>query len=629
MFNRLHFTFLLFLIFSAFPFDAWSIGDSARHEARIQQVYDQFNLTGENVIVAIIDRGIDYRHPDFIDENGNTRIAYIFDMLNNAGMNDPDNPYGVGTIFDSTEINNALQAGGNPITMDWYGHGIATTGIAAGNGSAITSQAFQGVAPKAKIIAVKAFTDFFPPFGGNPGQNGFFDPDYLEIALDFVSDKVDELELPSVTLMNLGSIGGPTDGSSSVCRAMDDFVATGKVLVCGSGDDGGGDNRASGTIAMGQTAVLEIYKREAGNLRFDLWYSGDDRFDVTIEKPDGSILGPFTSPATNNSADDQFLTGLNYYHRGANQVFFGANNGKRELLIDITQDTGIFKISLLGATISDGSFSASLNPANFSKNNDFLTYVQTGGSINDYASAFDVITPTDYVVKNTWTDIDGFSRARTGEGNSGELWIGSSWGPTLDGRIGIDVAAPGEVLFTSYSPGTWYSQYRFLMIQGGEENYGLQNAVSAASPLVTGVIALMLEADPNLTPAEVRDILNQTARSDAFTGTTPNNAWGYGKLDAFAAVDAVVNPASVSPGKNTLSVSITPNPFTDVFTVNLSESIPGPYEISVYDLSGKQILHTRTIEVQYEVSMTDLPAGVYLTEVKYQNRKKMMKLIKH
>ncbi|MCB0842124.1 MAG: S8 family peptidase [Bacteroidetes bacterium] len=616
---------LLFLIFSS---HVMGIGDSTRKETRILDVYNQYGLSGEGVIVAIIDRGVDYRHPDFIDENGNTRIAYIFDMLDNTGMNDPDNPYGVGTIFDSTEINNALLAGGSPVTMDWYGHGTASTGIAAGNGSGITSKRYQGVAHKAKIIVVKAFVDYFPPFGSHPGQNGFFDPNYLEIALDFVADKTDELGLPSVTLMNLGSIGGPTDGTSKVCRAMDDFTATGRLLVCGVGDDGGGANRASGMVSQGDTASLEIHKGNQGNLRFELWYEGNDRFDIIIEKPNGTIFGPFVSPVANSQFDNQFLTGLNYYHRGSDQDFSQATNGKRQLMIDITQDTGIFKIKVIGATVSDGSFSASLNPANFNRNNEFLTYVQTGGSINDYASAFNVITPTDYVVKNTWIDIDGFSRARINEGDPGELWVGSSEGPTLDGRIGIDVAAPGEVLFTSYSPGTWYSQYRFLMIEDGEEKYGLQNAVSAASPLVTGVLALMLELDPELTPQRARDILRQTARSDAFTGAVPNNSWGHGKLDALAAIEEVDNPSSILPRKNTLQASIAPNPFGESFAVELSEPITEPYEIFVYDLRGIQILHLKSMEVSQNISLPGVAKGVYLTEVRYKGKRKMLKMIK-
>ena len=69
---------------------------SSPGEANLDEVYSQYNLSGENVVIVILDRGIDYRHPDFLDENGNTRLGYVYDMLDTTGSG---NPYGVGTIF--------------------------------------------------------------------------------------------------------------------------------------------------------------------------------------------------------------------------------------------------------------------------------------------------------------------------------------------------------------------------------------------------------------------------------------------------------------------------------------------------------------------------------------------------
>ena len=139
-----------------------------------------------------------------------------------------------------------------------------------------------------------------------------------------------------------------------------------------------------------------------------------------------------------------------------------------------------------------------------------------------------MIVPTDYVYDSTYVDVDGIARARGGQGAEGDLWIGSSTGPTLDGRLGVDVAVPGELNIGAYSPGTFYSRFRFNIAENSNGLYGLQNAVSAAAPILTGVIALMLEVNPNLTYEQVRDILHQSARSDAFTGVVPNPRWGYG-----------------------------------------------------------------------------------------------------
>jgi subtilisin family serine protease len=121
-------------------------------------------------------------------------------------------------------------------------------------------------------------------------------------------------------------------------------------------------------------------------------------------------------------------------------------------------------------------------------------------------------------------------------GAIGDLWSGSSVGPTFDGRYGIDVAAPGEFLISVYAPNSYWATFNFNKVQDGGGLYGKANAVSAAAPIVTGIIALMLQANPALDQIQVRDILRRTARADAFTGQVPNNRWGYGKVDAYEAV---------------------------------------------------------------------------------------------
>ncbi len=223
--------YLFIFAFASFTFThlmSFSQGEPARIETKLDQVYSQHNLSGEGTIIAIIDRGIDYYHTDFIDENGKTRILYLYDMINQTGANDPDNPYGVGTIFTEEEINTSLETDGPPLSMDRYGHGIATSGIAAGNGSGTSDLAFQGVAPGAKLIVVKAVQDYFPAFDGQPAQDGFYNPTYIPVALQFIADKAGTM--PTVALLNMGSIGGPTDGTSTIARAMNDFVDIGHTL---------------------------------------------------------------------------------------------------------------------------------------------------------------------------------------------------------------------------------------------------------------------------------------------------------------------------------------------------------------------------------------------------------------
>jgi len=559
----------------------------------------------------MIERGIDYRHPDFIDENGETRIAYIYDMIDPTGANDPNNPYGVGTIFDAIQINNALDSNLDPpLTTDRFGHGTATTGITCGNGSGTANLEYQGVAPKATIISIKITLDSFPSFDGEPGQVGFWDPSYIPIALAFAQDKINELGLPSVTLMNLGSIGGPTDGTSTNCQAIDNFIDAGNIFICGVGDDGGSDNFASGIINQNQTIEIDVNKGETGNLRFDLWYSENDRFTVSIERPNGVIEGPFNAPSSPNGVEDQNIGDIFIAHRGADVEFWGASSNRRELLIDFSGVNGIYKVILEGSQINNGGFKATLNPATYFNNNKFLSHITSGNSINDFASSNLVITPTDYVVQNDWIDINGVFRDITGQGEDGEIWLGSSAGPTQDGRMGVDFAVSGEVCHAAYSPNTYYESFQFNVLQNSNGLYGIQNAVSAAAPISMGIIALMLEAKPTLTPAEVKNILQQSSNEDGDTGSTPNNTWGYGKLNALTAVENTLNIED----QNSAEITIIPNPTSGKTTIHLgnvySETI-----ISIFNTLGQKVQQLS----YYNKSTIDLTIegnpGIYFVKV--------------
>jgi len=597
----------------------FSQGIPARQETKIDQVYQQYNLTGEGVVIAIIDRGIDYFHPDFIDENDKTRILYLYDMINPAGANDPDNPYGVGTIFTEDEINASLETDGPPLSMDRYGHGTATSGIAGGDGSATADQVFHGVAPGAKYIVVKAIQDYFPAIDGQPGQDGFYNPTYIPIALQFIADKLEDAGMPGVALLNMGSIGGPTDGTSTIARAMNDFVDLGHCLVCGVGDDGGADNHASTIINQGETIDLKIQKGEAGNLRFELWYSEDDRFEVSITRPDNSTEGPFAAPATANDKDDRFLTGVNYYHRGANMDFAGATSNRRQIMIDLSGTTGEYKISLKATTVgATGKYHAVLNPSTDHNNNKFTNHVVEGYAINDFSSAEKVISPTDYVVKTDYIDMDGIQRQFDGQGNPGELWTGSSWGPTQNDKMGVDFAACGELLYAAYSPNTWYSHFPHLLVQGGNNHYGIQNAVSAAAPLTTGVIALMLEMNPELTPASIKTILQQTSRSDSFTGTVPNNKWGFGKMDALEAVKKVEASGIFSQSANLINLSVYPNPASDILTVSTGGKTANPIKsVKIVNSLGQEVT---SVESSFNsIDISQLPKGLYHLNVQIQS----------
>jgi len=518
--------------------------DMARVENRTDQAVAAFGSTGQNVIVAIIDRGIDWRNQDFRKDDGSTRIKYIFDLTDNTGANAPGNTYAAGTIYTEAQINAALNGGTALVTRDAVGHGTTTTGIAAGDGSNLASRKYRGVAPSASIIAVKFTTEGAPAHDGQPAESPFYQPALFPKALDFVRDKSIELGMPAVMLANFGSPGGPTDGTDELSRKIDSTVGAGKrglVFVTGPGDDGGMPNRAGGNLTQGGTAAIQVQKNGTGSLTLDLWYPGDARFNVTIQTPSGTF-GPYIAPAADNGAPFVQNSQFNYYHRGPAVTFFGAQNGKREIFIQfLGATTGTFTVTLTAATVvSGGRFDATLNPSTIHVNNRFTSFV-VPGNVWSGATAFNNISPGDYIVRRNWVDIDGIPRSITNEGELGDIWLGSSAGPSFDGRLSVDLAAPGDHVFTTLNPTSNFARFRGNHIQDGNLLYTRASAVSAAAPQVTGLIALMLEENPMLDALQIRSILRRTSRKDSFTGPTANPTWGHGKMDAHAAVQAVVS----------------------------------------------------------------------------------------
>ena len=147
--------------------------------------------------------------------------------------------------------------------------------------------------------------------------------------------------------------------------------------------------------------------------------------------------------------------------------------------------------------------------------------------------------------------------------------------------------------------------------------YTTMDGTSQATPCVAGIVALMLQKNPELTPAQICQILEETS-----VKLTPNksNITGVGRVDALAAINAVPTWDGVS--ENTLSVSIYPNPFHDIVTIEGEDM----RQVQVYSVDGRMV---KTISVSgSSCQMEDLDSGVYLVRVETGKGMAVRKIVK-
>jgi subtilisin family serine protease len=481
------------------------------------------------VIVGIIDSGVDYTHEAFRRNDGTSRILAIWDQgLTPQGAESNPANFTYGVEYQKTAIDNALAAA-NPLTVvrhqdlqipgDGF-HGTHVAGIAAGDGSAPSRSqpafTFVGAAPEADIVVVANTR------GRAAGERGLGDSADTLDAVRYLFDLAAGLGRPVVINQSQGDNLGPHDGTSLLERGIDNLLGgQGRAMVKSAGNEGARNRHASGTITAGgsQTVQFAVPANQTFPVTVDLWYRSPDRLNLSVTPPGGAAAGP-VSPGTTTTPPLSLPNGnqvfvdsdLNDPGNGDNRIFVVISRGTANLV-----QSGTWSFMLQGMTATLGRWDAWIQRDSTSQ---FLSpFVNPARTISVPGTGMEIITAASYVTRGAGV---------------GSISSFSSLGPTRDGRQAPTVAAPGQVLMAPQPASTG-------------DNYGPMQGTSMASPMVTGTVALLLQKNPNLIQAQIRDCLTRTARSDAFTATTPNNAWGAGKLDASAAFGCVT-PAGVEPG---------------------------------------------------------------------------------
>lgn len=457
----------------------------------------QFNLYGEGVLVAIIDSGIDYGHPDFRNEDGTTRIEALWDQTIQGS---PPEGYDVGTLYTREQINEAL-AETNPVnrlaivpSLDLSGHGTGVAGIACGNGRASNGRN-RGVASKSNIIVVKL---------GAPTPLSFPNTVQLMQGIDFCVRSAINIGQPIAINISFGNNYGSHDGRSLLEYYINDIANLWKSsIIIGSGNEGATARHTGGLVNNRSEQIIEFAVSEyERTFNLQLWKSYNDIMAIEITSPSNVTVGPIREIQGTESFVVDNTRVLFYYgepipFNKAQEIYF------EFIPLGEKVATGIWKIRLIGERIIVGNYDLWLPAGNAISADTRFLRPTPDTTLTIPSTTFRAITVGAYDSStDTYANFSGRGFTRDGE------------------AIKPDIVAPG-VNITSTAPNSSYSTY---------------TGTSFATPFVTGSAAMMMQwgivnkNDSYLYGEKLKAYLIKGARQLPGFNTYPNPQVGWGAL---------------------------------------------------------------------------------------------------
>ena len=575
-------------------------------------------FTGAGVAAGVFDSYYDFTHPAFLDPNGDLRVQYYYDFH----WENVDGTFGH-ALETAAEIA-ALQHSQN--TRNGI-HGTHVMGIMAG--SPVNGQ-LQGMAPDADLY-VADFNSDREEFEGTDG------PTSATAVLGFkkIFDRAEQDNKPCV--INFSSCETVTLTSQRILEgeALQALVGPGRIIVSSCGNDGtracylekGASDYQAGTgikngIAGGGLIDMDLVTPNNQLVRFD--FLGIQLVGGGIE---GTIMFNTDSITQVNSAT--FTTTVSM--------------GEVQLTVEVSpfQDPRgtVYHISgmlphatylvLCGATVlltgngpawiySDIGFNSFTNITGVPQ----YCFAQPGHSVSWPANLPNIIGVGATGYKNTITNIAGQTNTDMldfAPDQPGYIAKFSSCGPTFDERIKPDVVAPGLNINAAYN--SFYADYDYIaknltstvQYNGKTYHYLAESGTSMASPVVAGVVALWLQAKPDLTPAEVLETIRETSTHPDNSLTYPNNTYGNGQIDAYQGLLYVLNVLTNIP-------DLSPNQpqgvqfrvENRVLYVDFGDAHPKRITINVYSLDGRRLL---TRSGRDHINLSTLKDGVYAVQI--------------
>lgn len=606
------------------------LNNLARQATNVTAVHAGTNLpqayTGEGVVVGLFDGGLDPNHINFYDsQQAATRVERVFNFTTNTSTGRTTvKTYTAGTVSDFTTDDEDET------------HGTHVLGIAAG-AYAKGATDYHGMAPDA-TLAISCGSGY--------------DAEILD-GVQKIIEYAESQGKPAVINLSLGTNLGHHDGTDAFCQSIDELAKRATICIAAG-------NEGDLNIAVKKTATtsdLEMKTFLVPNSSLSYQYPSYQAYgDVEIICEDNTAFSltlgiydttqsklvyqlPITSTTmkyvggSSASASGTKVTNSTFNSAYDSESYFGGQIGRspdnNRYVAYVTFD--LYNASTSGRYLpaiivkgvagkryemySDGYYT------DFSNKNISGWDKPTGdGTINDMACGKNTLIVGGYTTRNS-------SPIYTGQ-IVGDVLNYSSWGTLTDGRELPHICAPGQALISSFSKyyiedsseySSSYEPKKMTVTANNRKHYwSHMGGTSMATPVMTGVAALWLQANPELTPDEIRNIAIRTASTDSYvTGGKVAESpvqWGAGKLDALAGLKDILAASSVEQiidnGNSHILITQLNDAVFEIFGASETNMA-----ISLISMSGTTVKHITGAGDTVTLDASDVQPGVYVLSV--------------
>ena len=469
-------------------------GDSAYSVAGVSYVDNNpyIDVTGKDVLIAVIDSGVDYLHPDLRDKDNKSKIFSLWDQENESGTV----PKGLlfGSEFTKEQLNKAIEENNDTLSKDETGTGTMTAGILVGQGN--INDEYKGIAKDAELVVVKLRSnkEIY-----HENRVSYRETDFLA-AITYVTNIAQRERKALIVNLTVGSKSN-IRVEASILETYSIFKRAGNIVVSGAGDEGNTDIHFSDSIKENiEYEDVLIQSGDNNNLDIILSGTGPDKIGIQIISPSGDI-----SQRVEYSPDDQIYEGRFSIEQTDYRIIYRfpwLETGEESLniaLFDIKP--GVWTLRLIPEFIVNGDYDIYLPNKNLISEDTRFLDSSSIGTITKFSLSREVITIGAY---NTQTD---------------SLWIGSSKGSVSGNRVNPDIVASGVDVISTYKNG----------------EYETATGTGVSSSVVSGSLALIMQYLREESGLPKLSLFSDSLRAYLALGairseiyTYPNTSQGYG-----------------------------------------------------------------------------------------------------